>query len=39
MTAAYICVTYGYSLRGYEGLWFDFQRLINGIYIENYDRR
>ena len=39
MTAAYICVIYGYSLRGYEGFWVDFQRLIDGIHIVNDDRR
>ena len=35
-TAAYICVKYGYSLQGYEGLWVDCQRLINGIHFRNY---
>ena len=39
MTADYICVTYGYSLRGYEGFWVDCQRLIDGIHIGNDDRR
>ena len=39
MTEAYICVMYGYSLWGYEGFWVDFQWLIDGIHIKNYDRR
>ena len=39
MTAAYICVTCGYSLWGHEGFWDDCQRLIDGIYIRKYDRR
>ena len=39
MTAAYICVTYGYSLRGCKGFWVDFQRLIYGIHIGKYDRQ
>ena len=38
-TSAYICVTYGYYLRCYEGFWVDCQRLIYEIYIRNYDRR
>ena len=39
MTAAYIYVAYDYYLRGYEGFWVNFQRLIDGIHIGNYDRR
>ena len=39
MTEAYICVMYGYYLWGYEGFWVDFQWLIDGIHIKNYDRR
>ena len=39
VTVAYICVTYGYSLWGYEGFLVDFQRLIDGINIRKYDRR
>ena len=39
MTEAYICVMYGYYLWGYEGFWVDFQWLIDGINIKNYDRR
>ena len=38
-TAAYICVTYGYYLQGYNGLCVDCQQLIDGITIGNYDRR
>ena len=37
-TVAYICVTYSYSLWGYEGFWVDYQRLIDGIHIGKYDR-
>ena len=33
MTASYIYVAYVYSLRGYEGLWLDFQRLMDGIHF------
>ena len=39
MTADYICVTYGYYLRGYERFWVDCQRLIDEIYVGNYDRQ
>ena len=39
MTLAYICVAYGYYLRGYTGFWVNCQRLIDGIHIGNYDRR
>ena len=39
MTASYICVTYGYSLRGYEGFWIDSQRLMDGIHLRKHDRR
>ena len=39
MTATYICVAYGYSLRGYKGLWVYCQRLIDEIHIVKYDRR
>ena len=35
----YICVTYGYYLRGYEVFWVDFQRIIYGIHIGKYYRR
>ena len=35
--AAYICVTYSYYLQEYEGLWVDFQRLMDGIHIVKYD--
>ena len=30
---------YGYSMRGYEGLWVDFQRLIDENHIGKYDRQ
>ncbi len=33
MCGGYISVTYGYSLRGNEGLWVDAERLIEGIDI------
>ena len=39
MTASYICVTYGYSVRGYEGLWVDLQWLMDGIHLGKHDRR
>ena len=39
MSAAYICVTFGFSLRGNEGLWVDAQRLIDGINIGKHDPR
>ena len=39
ITAAYICMTYGNSLRCYEGFWVDCQRLVYGIHIGKYDRR
>ena len=39
MTASYICVTYGYSLRGYEVLWVYLQRLMDGIHLGEHDRR
>ena len=39
MTADYICVTYGYSLRGYEWFWVDCQRFIDGINIGNDNRQ
>ena len=39
MTASYICVTCGYSLRGYEGLCVDSQRLMDGIHLGKYNRR
>ena len=39
MSAAYICVTFGYSLRGNEGLWVDAQRLIDGINVGKHDPR
>ena len=39
MNAAYICVTYGYSLWGYRCFWVDWTRLIDGIHIGNYDRQ
>ena len=37
MAVAYICVTYGYTLWGYEGLLVDCQHIIYGINIGNYD--
>ena len=39
MTASYICVTYGFSLRRYEGFWVDSQRLVDGIHLLKHDRR
>ena len=39
MTASYICVAYRYSLRGYDGLWIDSQRLMYGVHFVKYDRR
>ncbi len=39
MTAAYMCVTFGFSLRGNEGLWVDADRLIEGINIGRHDPR
>ena len=39
MTADYICVIYGYSLRGYEWFWGDCQRFIDGINIGNDNRQ
>ena len=39
MTAAYIAVTFGYSLRGNEGLWVDAQRLIDNINVGKNDPR
>ena len=39
MTVAYIYVTYGYSLRVYEGFGFYFQCIIDGIHIGNSTRR
>ena len=39
MAAAYICVVYGYSLRGYEGFWVDCDRLIKHIHIGKFDSR
>ena len=39
MTASYMCVTYGYSLRGYEGFWVDLQRLMDDIRLGKHDRR
>ena len=38
-TAGYIYVTYDYSLRGYEGLWVDSKRLMDGIHMgKHYSR-
>ena len=39
MTASYICVTYGYSLRGYDGFWVDLQRLMDRIHLRKHDTR
>ena len=37
MTAAYLCATFGYSLRGCEGLWMDAWRLRSYIHIGKSD--
>ena len=37
MTAAYTTVTFGYSLRGNEGIWVDAQRLIDNINVGKND--
>ena len=39
MAASYICVVYGYSLRGYEGFWVDCNRLIKHIHVGKFDSR
>ena len=39
MTAAYLCVTYCYSLRGNEGLWVDADRLCENIRVGKRDSR
>ena len=39
MNASYICMKYGYSLRGYEGFWVDSQCLMDGIHLRKHDRR
>ena len=39
MTAAYLCVTYGYSLRGNEGLWVDTDKLCENIQVGKRDQR
>ena len=39
MTAAYLCVTYGYSLRGNEGFWVDGDRLCENIRVGKRDER
>lgn len=37
MTAAYLCATFGYSLRGWEGLWLDAFRLRTYIEVGKFD--
>lgn len=39
MTGAYLCVAYGYSLRGNEGFWVDADRLCKNISVGKYDKR
>ena len=39
MTPSYICVTYGYSLIGYEGLWVDSQRFMDSIHLVKHYKR
>ena len=39
MLGAYLCCTYGHSLRGNEGLWVDADRLCRHIEIGKYDQR
>ena len=39
MSAAYLCVTYGYSLRGNEGFWVDADRLCRHIRVGKHDER
>ena len=37
MTASYICVVFGYALRGHEGLWVDADRLRKHIDVGKHD--
>ena len=39
MCGGYIAVTYGYSLRGYEGFWVDGDRLIEHINLGAHDKK
>ena len=39
MLGAYLCCTYGHSLRGNEGLWVDADRLCRHIGMGKYDQR
>ena len=39
MTASYIYVAYGYSLRGYEWFWVESQQLTDGINFGKHDSR
>ena len=39
MTASYICVAYGYSLRGHEVFWVDCDRLVRLIHMGEADPR
>ena len=39
MTGAYLVITYGYSLRGYEGFWVDAERLCKHIDCGKHDPR
>ena len=39
MAASYICVTYGYSLRGHEAFWVDCDRLVRFIHVGKADSR
>ena len=39
MTASFICVAYSYSLRGYEGLWVESQRMMDVINLGKHGIR
>ena len=39
MAVSYICVVYGYSLKGYKGFWVDCDHLIKHIHVGKFDSR
>ena len=39
MAAAYICVAYGYSLRGHEAFWIDCDHLLRFLHIGKANTR
>ena len=39
MAASYICIAYGYSLRGHEAFWIDCDHLLRFIHVSKADTR